>query len=321
MQDGTILAVGPEHPCNRRRGKVSRGDSRQAYPGCRESKYPPSPGTAWQLQAASSSRSCVVLRPHGASSVRGRVPMRKEHCFLHPSAITHHPSGSWLPTPGRPSRSMTVGLFRASSSATNTTGWLISRYYCYCDYLAAYTGRSTLATFPLLFLERPTCIRGSSDMQRLLGLVRNERAHPQPPTSQRMIHDEQYYYYSASSSPASSRPPVLPTPSPLPSPQRLDLSIRFDIVVATEIATSSSQQSPAAAHNGQHIDPGLPPSPCTARHSWFRRRLDMARRGADSSGTAHVQQILRPLALGASSLRIRILDLPRHRTGKPPHSR
>ena len=160
MQDGTILAVGPELPCNHRRGKVSRGDSRQAYPGCREGA--PSPGTAWQLQAASSSRSCVVPRPHGASSVRGRGPMRKEHCFLHPSA-------------------MTVGLFRASSSATNKTGWQIT-YDCYCDYLAAYTGRSTLATFPLLFLEHPTCIRGSSDMQRLLGLVRNERAHPQPPT-------------------------------------------------------------------------------------------------------------------------------------------
>ena len=33
----------------------------------------------------------------------------------------------------------------------------------------------------ILFWERPTCIRGSSDMQRLLGLARNERAHPQTP--------------------------------------------------------------------------------------------------------------------------------------------
>lgn len=33
----------------------------------------------------------------------------------------------------------------------------------------------------ILFWERPTCIRGSSDMQRLLGLARNQRAHPHTP--------------------------------------------------------------------------------------------------------------------------------------------
>lgn len=130
MQDGTILAVGPEHPCNHRRGKVSREDSRQAYPGCRESN-PPSPGTAWQLQAALSSRSCVVLRPHGASSVRGRVPMRKEHCFLHPSAITHHPSGSWLPTPGRPSRTYDCRIIQSFVICHEQDRLAGYYYYCY----------------------------------------------------------------------------------------------------------------------------------------------------------------------------------------------
>lgn len=150
------------------------------------------------------------LMERRVSGVGSQCGKSTASCTHQPSAITQAAAGYLLLSPGRPSR-MSVGLFRASSSATNKTGWQI---ICCCDYPAAYTGRSTLATFPLLFWERPTCIRGSSDMQRLLGLVRNERAHPQPPTSQRMIHDEQYYYYSVSSAPASCRPLVLPTPPP-----------------------------------------------------------------------------------------------------------